>query len=159
MSHSHNERLPRGALILAGTLVVFALTITTAMRVAHVPPAASPALLRAQAHVAPVASRSLRFLDRADGAVVITDMATGKPAQIIEPGSKTGFIRAVMRGLARDRRMRGIGDMPPFELTLWHDGELSLTDSITGRTTEMSAFGSTNRAAFVALLGAPSIVR
>ena len=60
---------------------------------------------------------------------------------MIEPGQQTGFIRGVMRGLARERRMRGIGDAPPFNLSLWRDGELSLTDSATGRSIELTAFG------------------
>ena len=146
------DMLPRGTLALAGGLVLFALVATSAVRLFGVPPSASPVAMRAQAHIAPVASRNLRFLDRADGAVVIQDVQTGRPAAVIEPGQKTGFIRGVMRGLARERRSRGIGDAPPFTLTLWRDGELSLTDSATGRSIEMTAFGSANRAAFAALL-------
>ena len=112
--------------------------------------------MRAQGGIVAVASRDLRFLDRADGAVVIEDVRTGQPASIIHPGEKTGFIRGVMRGRARDRRSRGIGDAPPFNLTLWRDGELSLTDSATGRSIELTAFGTANRAAFAALLPSPS---
>lgn len=144
--------LPRGTLVLAGALVAFALASTVIVRVAGIPAAASPAALRAEAHIAPVASRSLRFLDRGDGAVVIQDVNEGAVASVIEPGQQTGFIRGVMRGLARERRMHGVGDRPPFTLTLWRDGELSLTDSATGRSIEMTAFGSSNRAAFAALL-------
>ena len=48
----------------------------------------------------------------------------------------------------------GIGDGPPFTLTLWRDGELSLTDTATGRAIELTAFGTTNRATFAALLDA-----
>ena len=73
---------------------------------------------------------------------------------VIAAGQKTGFVRGVMRGLARDRRARGIDNRPPFTLTLWRDGELSLTDTATGRTIELSAFGPTNRATFAALLPA-----
>jgi putative photosynthetic complex assembly protein len=100
----------------------------------------------------PIASRNLRFTDRGDGAVLIVDSDKGDTASIIQPGQQTGFIRGVMRGLARERRMRGIGDQPPFNLSLWQDGELSLTDSATGRSIELTAFGSTNRASFLALL-------
>jgi len=96
----------------------------------------------------------LRFVDRTDGAVVIIDIKQGRAASVIEPGQQTGFIRGVMRGLARDRKMRGIGNGPPFTLTLWRDGELSLRDTATGRDIELTAFGSTNRAAFAALLDA-----
>ena len=149
----HGAMLPRGTLVLAGALMLFALAATSAVRIAGLPAAASPVLLRAQGHVAPLASRNLRFLDRADGAVVIRDADTGATAAVIRPGEKTGFIRGVMRGLARTRRLRGIGDVPPFTLTAWRDGELSLTDRATGEAIELTAFGTTNRAAFAALLG------
>jgi putative photosynthetic complex assembly protein len=154
---THSNMLPRGTLVLAGALVAFAFTSTVIVRVAGIPAAASPAAMRAEAKIAPVASRDLRFLDRADGAVVIEDVHSGQPASVIPPGQKTGFIRGVMRGLARERRSRGIGDQPPFNLTLFRDGELSLTDSATGRQIELTAFGSTNRAAFAALLPGQSI--
>ena len=151
-AHSHADMLPRGTLITAGTLVLFALTAAATVRIAHIPAEASPLAMRQANHVAAVASRSLRFTDRADGAVVIIDADKGDDASIIQPGQKTGFIRGVMRGLARERRARGIGDQPPFTLSLWRDGELTLTDSVTGRSIEMTAFGSTNRASFLALL-------
>ncbi len=151
-THSHADMLPRGTLIIAGALVLFAFAATTIVRVAGIPASASPAAMRSEAHIAPVASRDLRFIDRVDGAVVIEDVDKGGIASVIEPGQQTGFIRGVMRGLARERRMHGIGDKPPFNLTLWKDGELSLTDSATGRSIELTAFGSSNRAAFAALL-------
>ena len=151
-THSHADMLPRGTLITAGALVLFALTATTTVRLAHIPAAASPVALRDANHMVPVAQRNLRFIDRADGAVVIEDVDQGATASVIEPGQKTGFIRGVMRGLARERRMHGVGNQPPFNLSLWRDGELSLTDSATGRSIEMTAFGSTNRASFLALL-------
>ena len=157
--HKHEDMLPRGALITACALVLFSLAVTTIVRVGNIAPSASPEALRAARHVTPVASRTLRFSDRADGAVVITDVKDGGVAGMVAPGSKSGFIRGVMRGLARDRHMRGIGDQPPFVLTLWKDGELSLVDTATGRDLEVSAFGGTNRADFAALLkpadGAP----
>jgi len=152
-AHSHGEMLPRGTLFIAGALVLFALTAASVVRIAHIPPAASPVLMREQAGIRAVKSRDLRFVDRADGAVVIEDVKGGV-ASVVVPGQQTGFIRGVMRGLARERRAHGIGDGPPFKLTLWQDGELSLVDSATGRAIELTAFGSTNRATFAALLDA-----
>jgi putative photosynthetic complex assembly protein len=71
------------------------------------------------------------------------------------PGN--GFVRGVMRGMARDRRAHGVGMEPPFALTLWRNGTLSLTDKSTGRAIELGSFGPDNRAAFAALLpGAPA---
>jgi putative photosynthetic complex assembly protein len=151
-THTHHDLLPRGMLILAGALVLFVFTITATMRLARVPASASPVALRAARHMTPLASRNLRFTDRGDGSVLIQDADNGDTASVIKPGQQTGFIRGVMRGLARERRMRGIGARPPFNLSLWRDGELSLTDSVTGRSIELTAFGLSNRAAFLALL-------
>ena len=152
--HAHGDMLPRGTLIIAGSLVLFAFAAASIVRIANIAPSASPVLMRQAEHIAPVKSRDLRFIDRPDGAVVIEDVVNGVTASVITPGQETGFIRGVMRGLARERRSRGIGNGPPFKLTLWRDGQLSLVDSATGRAIEMTAFGSTNRAAFAALLDA-----
>lgn len=146
------DTLPQGAVGIAGAMVLFALGAVALVRVTGMPVAASPAAFRAEARIAPVATRTLGFSDRADGAVVIRDTDSGDTAAVIAAGEKTGFIRGVMRGFARDRRARGIGEGPPFDLTLWRDGQLSLTDTATGRSVELTAFGSTNRAAFAALL-------
>lgn len=150
--HSHHVDVPKGALIMAGLLVVSSIAITSIARIAQVPPAASPVLLRVEKKIVPVATRQLRFSDRADGAVIIEDVGTGGTALLLEPGTNSGFIRGVMRGLARERRMQGIDSTPPFDLTLWKDGELSLTDTVTGRSIELNAFGTTNRATFLDLL-------
>jgi putative photosynthetic complex assembly protein len=151
-THSDEIRIPRGALIMAGALVIGSIAATSIARIAQIPPSASPVLMRAAEKVAPIASRELRFTDRPDGAVLIEDTGSGKTAEVIEPGTNSGFIRGVMRGLARERRMQGITSAPPFNLTLWKDGELSLTDTVTGRSIELNSFGPSNRATFLALL-------
>jgi len=48
--------------------------------------------------------------------------------------------------------MHGIGSVPPFELTLWQDGSLSLHDTATGRDVELGGFGNDNRVVFMELL-------
>ena len=57
-----------------------------------------------------------------------------------------------MRGLARDRHIRGLDGSAPFRLTRWSNGDLTLTDSATARVIELGAFGETNRKSFEALL-------
>jgi putative photosynthetic complex assembly protein len=57
-----------------------------------------------------------------------------------------------MRGMARERRMNGIGPALPFELTQWANGALTLRDPATGRAIELGSFGATNRAAFARFL-------
>ena len=151
--HSHhNEPFPRGMLTLAGVLVGGALLMTATIRLTGTPPQASPTLERAAANVAAVKSRDLRFADQADGSLRIVDAATGQVAGEVATGSTSGFIRGVMRGLMRDRKRRGIGVAPPFCLTLWANGQMSITDSTSGHVTDLTGFGDTNRAAFMALL-------
>ncbi|WP_033920122.1 photosynthetic complex assembly protein PuhC [Sphingomonas sp. 37zxx] len=147
---SHETTVPRGALAMVAGLVGIALAMTAGFRIAQLPPTASPVAERTAGQVAMVDSKMLRFTDRADGGVLIERI--GDTPAVIEPGQQTGFVRGVMRGMARDRRMRGIGNEPPFRLTSWANGGLSLDDPSTGRVVELNGFGSDNRAAFAALL-------
>ena len=54
--------------------------------------------------------------------------------------------------MARARRLDGIGAAPPFRLTAWSDGRLTLDDASDGRHLELEAFGSLNVAVFARLL-------
>jgi len=156
MSHVHHDPIPEGALTLMGLIIVAALAVTTGARVFAVPPAAQPATLRAaDGGAVRVSERRLYFTDQADGGVLITDATSGRPVATEAPNSNSGFIRGVLRGFARERRMRGIGPAVPFTLTLWRDGQLTFTDPATGRSAELGGFGATNRAAFLALLTTP----
>lgn len=152
MSLAHDDpTVPKGALVMAAALIALALALTTATRLGWIPHAASPVAERAAANVAPVSERTLHFSDTADGAVRVADAETGQEIAVYgEEGS--GFIRGVMRGLARERRMNGIGQQQPFALTLWEDGSLSLRDAATGRVVELGAFGPDNRAVFMQFL-------
>ncbi|TKD50941.1 photosynthetic complex assembly protein PuhC [Sphingomonas baiyangensis] len=152
-ARSHANTVPRGALLLAGGLVGFTLLATIGFRAAGLDPAASPVAERVANRAQPLAQRTLVFADLPDGGVRIAD-ADGA-VTILPAGGQSGFIRGVMRGLARDRRMRGLGADAPFALTAWDDGSLSLADSATGRIVELNGFGPDNRAAFAALLEMP----
>lgn len=96
-------------------------------------------------------SRELRFLDRQDGAVVILDHSGGETVAVLAPGTN-GFVRGVMRGMARERRMKNVGTTPPYRLSSWSDGRLTLDDPSTGRWVELVAFGPDNFQAFAKLL-------
>jgi putative photosynthetic complex assembly protein len=100
-----------------------------------------------------VESRPLRFEDMRDGSIRVTDARTGQIAASVEPGTN-GFIRGTLRGLARERKRQGIGIEPPFMLTRWADGRLSLEDPTTSRVIALDAFGPTNGEAFAQLLTA-----
>lgn len=152
-AHSHENTVPRPALIAAGVLVGFSLLMTAAVQIGWLERSAVPSAERTEAAVAPLEQRSLLFADGADGSVVITEASTGEEVGMIAADSEHGgFIRGVLRGLARERRMYDVGSEPPFTLTLWQDGSMSLVDDATGRSVELGAFGPDNRAAFAVLL-------
>ncbi len=142
---------PRAALLgivglIVATLLLVAVARTSGIAQTSIQPD-SIATARITTEVA------LHFADRSDGAVTIHTASDDQLILVLAPGTN-GFVRGVMRGLARDRRMRGIDAAPPFMLTRWSDGRLTLRDSATGRQIDLGAFGSTNTAAFAAILAA-----
>jgi putative photosynthetic complex assembly protein len=97
-------------------------------------------------------SRDLRFEDTPHGAIRITDAATGQLVRELEPG-QGGFVRATLRGLARERRRASApGPEAPFRLTAWSSGHLTLEDPATGRFVDLGAFGQTQVETFTAIL-------
>lgn len=136
--------LPRGALIGAAVLVSVSLLLVCIARLTGYRPA-QPAPSRV------VVSYDLRFEDRADGAVLVYDIASDRLVDTLQPGTN-GFVRGVLRGLARERRARRVGPAPPFRLTRWADGRLSLDDLETGRHVDLEVFGPTNAGAFAEIL-------
>ena len=143
-SHAQPHRpFPRVALYAAAFLIGITFLAAGAGRlsgsVANLPTAA------------PVASRDLHFQDRADGGVAILDASSGRLLEIAQPGTN-GFLRATLRGLARERKHQAYDDVVPFRLTGWADGRLTLEDPTTHRTVELEAFGQTNAEVFGRLL-------
>ena len=96
-------------------------------------------------------SRDLRFEDGAGGAVLVFDAKDRKLVDTLAPGSN-GFIRVVLRGLARERKLGDIGSEPPFRLTRFVNGQITLNDLSTGKLVDLAAFGSSNTEAFARLL-------
>lgn len=136
---------PRLPLFGAAALIAVTLAAIVAGRIAGPGPAVDPGQ--------PVAARELRFVDRADGGVAVHDARDGRVVATLEPG-QDGFIRATMRGLARERRAGQAGQDAPFRLATWPDGRLSLSDLATGRSIDINAFGVTQVQAFSRLLNA-----
>lgn len=143
----HDRPFPRGALLGAAALVSLAILSATVVRVSGVGTTQMPAAM-------PIESRDLRFEDRADGAVQVYDTREQRTLAVLAPGTN-GFVRGALRGLARERKRQDIGSGPPFRLTRWADGRVSLEDPSTGRRIDLDAFGSTNAQAFAWLLDAP----
>lgn len=148
MSDPFKDRpFPKGALIGAACVVGFTLAVTAGARIAGYDASVVPASVEL------IDSRALAFEDREDGAVVVRDPGSGQVVEVLAPGTN-GFVRAVLRGFARERRAMEIGAEPPFELILWGDGRLALHDPETGRSAQMNAFGPTNLHAFADLMTA-----
>lgn len=141
---------PKQVLWGAAGLVLFALAGTAAVRFGVLPQVANPKVMRAEGGVSVVQSRDLLFLDQ--GGDVVVKGLDGATVAVIRPESEQGFVRGVMRGLARERRLHGVVADTPFRLQLWADSGLTLTDLATGRQIELGGFGPTNRAAFAQML-------
>jgi putative photosynthetic complex assembly protein len=140
---AHQDKsLPRGALIGAGVLVIGSLLMVGVARITGYGPPKPPAS-------SVVESADLRFEDRADGAVLIYSDAS--LVDTLQPGTN-GFVRGVLRGLARERRAEHIGPTQPLRLTRGADGRLSLDDPSTGRHIDLEVFGPTNAGAFADIL-------
>lgn len=152
-----NVPFPTVPLRAAASLAVFTVLITSMARIFGWdagPHIESP----------PRLERDLRFVERQAGGVGVSaggidviDARTGAHIDELRPGAD-GFIRATLRGLARERRKQGLGPEVPFHLALHEDGRLTLEDPAISRTIELEAFGSTNSGAFARLLatGAPA---
>lgn len=154
MSHSHHaEPFPRRALVGAGLLIGITLALTAAVSLGLIDKPKNAEQVRIENGLRPATSRMLRFADLPGGALQVSDAQTGATAATIQPGEQSGFVRGVLRGLMRERRLAGQDLRAPFELTLWENGRLSLRDAVTGRTIELGSFGADNRAAFLRLVG------
>lgn len=104
-----------------------------------------------------VAARSLRFEDGADGSVRVIDASTGQHIDSVQ--GEAGFLRGSLRALVRERKMRGIGSGPAFELLARSDGRLTLNDPATGERLDLESFGPANAAIYRRWLPAPGSSR
>ena len=137
---------PRAPLFGAAAVILLSLTLATGARIIGTPDSTPVS--------SAVQSRDLLFRDQTDGGVAVFDVRDVQdPVEIIAPGTN-GFLRAAMRGLARQRLRAGDGADTPFRLTEWADGRLTLEDPATGRKLEMAAFGISNEEVFARLLTA-----
>jgi putative photosynthetic complex assembly protein len=137
---------PRGALLAAAAILASSIALAAIGRLTGVANSTPTAAM--------VTSRALLFEDRPNGAVAVFDADhPSTPISIIAPDTN-GFLRATMRGLARQRLRQDASETTPFRLTEWADGRLTLEDPTTGRKVEMEAFGLTNEEVFARLLTA-----
>lgn len=146
-----NVPFPRGPLIAAALLISFTIAAAAIGRITGIGKTTEP-------DAATVTERSLRYEDRPDGSIVVLDGRDESLITILAPGTN-GFMRGTLRGLARERKSRGIGAEQPFELIARADGRLTLIDPATDRRIDLESFGPTNAAAFAQLLNYSGTVR
>lgn len=141
------QPFPRPLLLGAAAMIVF-VTLAVALE-------SSPTAGRVERAAPDDSGRALRFVDRADGAIVVYDDPTGREVATIAAGGG-GFVRAALRALSRDRKLGHATPDAPFLLERDPSGRLRLIDTTNGRVVELAAFGPTNAGAFAALLTAGS---
>jgi putative photosynthetic complex assembly protein len=140
-------------LMLMGGIVAISIALTASVSLGFIERTSVPAEARAASGITPVAQRTMRFFDEPDGTVRVEDGVSGEVLGRFGPG-EGGFIRASVRALVHQRRIRGHGPEVAFELTEWEDGALTLRDPVTDRTVEAASFGPDNRAVFANMLPA-----
>jgi putative photosynthetic complex assembly protein len=145
-------------LMLMGGIVAISLALTASVSLGFLPRQSVPAEARAAAGITAAQVRTIQFFDEPDGSVRIEDDTTGEVLARHGVG-EGGFIRATVRSLVHQRRIRGLGPEVAFTLTEWQNGNLTLADPATGRSVEVSSFGPDNRAVYQNLLPAKGAVR
>ena len=90
----------------------------------------------------PAQIKILKFEDQEDGGVTVIDANTNQVIDVVQ--GEAGFVRGILRTVARERRIRGIGKDAPMRLISYADGRLILQDTTTNTNIELESFGSNN---------------
>jgi putative photosynthetic complex assembly protein len=146
------DTFPRWVLLAAGGIIAFTLISVALVRITGNGPDQLRKAGIGLEQTAGAIDRPLRFEDRTDGSIAVTDARTGQ--LVARVSGEQGFVRGALRALARERKARGIGAEAPFELVSRPDGGLTLSDPVTQQRVELRSFGPTNAGAFAPLLRA-----
>jgi putative photosynthetic complex assembly protein len=141
---THTSPVPAIPLVFAIALICSALAVAIGARLSDVGTTHLD-------YTRPTATRDLLFEDASNGAVLVKDANSGQQIGEIVPGND-GFVRAVMRNLARERLIAGGTKTMPFTLTRWDNGRLTIADPATGQKMELVGFGASNEKAFAKFL-------
>lgn len=147
--HHHDIRIPRSVLIGFGLLLAGVVTAVALFRFSGMEPLAR---VPEPQHI--LDQRELRFIDGGGGTVEVREIREGSVEvliHVIEAGDG-GFVRGVLRSMARARRANGISDEYPFVLIHTANGTVLLEDPATEQRIDLQAFGPASIEAFKALL-------
>ena len=106
--------------------------------------------LTREADAQAVITKQLRFEDRSDGSIAVVSATDGRIVKVIE--GEAGFVRGILRAMARERRIKEVNQTIPFELIARADGRLTLLDPATGNRIDLESFGKDNVIEFAVLL-------
>jgi putative photosynthetic complex assembly protein len=106
--------------------------------------------LTREADAQAVITKQLRFEDRSDGSIAVISAPDGRVVKVIE--GEAGFVRGILRAMARERRIKEVNQTIPFELIARADGRLTLLDPATGNRIDLESFGKDNVIEFAVLL-------
>ncbi|MDP3235854.1 MAG: photosynthetic complex assembly protein PuhC [Myxococcales bacterium] len=145
-AHHHDQKIPRGVLIGAAVLMAATFILAATSRRTLVEAQAQP-------QPPPVESLELSFVDQPGGGLAVIERSTGRTATLLQP-TTNNFVRGVLRGMFRERKLESLGRDAVFTLARHADGRLTLEDQQTHRRVDLNAFGPDNTAAFVMILDA-----
>ena len=142
------HRIP---LMMMGTVVLITLALTMSVSFGFFERQAIPDQKRSEQGTMSIATRSVLFVDEPLGIIRVEDAVTGEIIARYET-NQGGFVRSTARSLIHARQVRGVGPQVPFELIRWDNGTLTLRDTVTERSVELSAFGNLNHDIYAKML-------
>ncbi|AWW48384.1 photosynthetic complex assembly protein PuhC [Polynucleobacter paneuropaeus] len=107
-------------------------------------------VIERQADASVLVQKDLYFRDLPDGSVGVISANNGDVVAKVE--GQAGFVRGILRAMARERRIRHITSDDAFSLISHSDGRLTLVDPATQNRIDLESFGKDNAAEFAAFL-------
>ncbi len=145
--HHHDHEVSTAPLVAVAALM--AITVIGVMATSLTRDRQAPVVVDGEV----IEQRVLRFEDTAAGEVRVIDAASDETLDLLSVGGG-GFLRATLRGLARERRAFAVGSEVPFYIRRYDNGRLMLVDPVTDRHVDLVAFGPVNAGVFARYLAA-----
>ena len=147
-----NHPLPTPIIVGGGAMMVAAVVLCAAAHATGVGVTTSPAPVT-------VASRDLVFAETDDGLLRVSEAARGGREVGRFAAGDGGFIRAMVRGLTRNRTRYGEPGVGTFRVSRSADGGLWIQDLGTHQNIDLRAFGPTQVQAFAPFVAPEEAVR
>lgn len=147
MSALDRDPFPRAPLLAGAALICITILTVAGVQIAK-PYLPAPPTLEDRLDIK--TSRDLRFDRLEDGSILAVDGASGNAIGTLS--DTDGFIEAVLRAFAFERRRQGLYDEPVYRLVRWSDNRVTVQDLGTGKRVNLTAFGPDSMAVFARYL-------